>query len=56
MSCHSDPCKTRSCPGHLDTVCQYNICMLLVLLYRYHDQFIEVTNECGKYNNNIIYK
>ena len=32
MSCHGDPCKTRSCPGHLDTVCQYNICICTTIL------------------------
>ena len=50
MSCHGDPCKIKSCPGHPDAVCQFDTCTCNA---RYYDQFIEVTNECGKYD--IIY-
>ena len=50
MICHGDPCKTKSCSGHPDAVCQYDTCTCTT---RYYDQFIEVTNECGKYN--ILY-
>ena len=45
MSCHGDPCETRSCPGYPNAVCEYDTCTCTA---RYYDQFNEVTNECGK--------
>ena len=45
MSYHGDPCKTGSCSGYPNAVCEYDTCTCTA---RYYDQFNEVTNECGK--------
>ena len=50
MSCHSDFVRQ----DHVLVILIQYVSIIGILLYRYCDQFIEVTNECAKYNNNII--